>query len=114
MQLITASIQLSTNTNNMATLELNGPVTIHGTTYPAAKVIVLSPQQRQRTTVQPILPKSEGMEKENSLSSPGVKRRIHFSKKALTHPRPHTVTKRNTRERNRVRVVNQGETISIC
>ncbi|KAF6033951.1 ASCL1 [Bugula neritina] len=34
--------------------------------------------------------------------------RGQISKKAMNHPRPQAVTRRNTRERNRVRAVNQG------
>ena len=41
-----------------------------------------------------------------------TKKRIHFSKKALTHPRPQSVVKRNTRERNRIKAVNQSKQLS--
>ncbi|XP_067951255.1 achaete-scute homolog 1b-like [Watersipora subatra] len=92
----------------MTTLQLTNPITIAGTTYSTAQVFVVSPQ---RPPVKTILPKQEQANKEpakTNLKLDCPKRRIHFSKKALTHPRPQSITRRNTRERNRVRAVNQG------
>lgn len=97
----------------MATLHLSSPITIAGTTYPHAKVIVLSPQRHNN--VKTILPKTDTPPSSFATSTTQLcdielpKRRIHFSKKALTHPRPQSVTRRNTRERNRAKAVNQGK-----
>lgn len=99
----------------MTTLHLT-PFTIGGTTYTTAKVIVVSPHR----SVQTILPKAEPSvgpaltqcadeRREPAKIIEHAKRRIHFSKKAQSHPRPQAVTKRNTRERNRISAVNQGK-----
>lgn len=109
----------------MATLQLMPTVTtINGTTFATAQLILppsRSPQRRLQSKA--ILPKQEPA---SPVQSPTVcervspqqqpltlaqctKTRIHFSKKALSHPRPHAVTRRNTRERNRVSAVNQGK-----
>lgn len=107
----------------MATLQLMPMTTINGTTYATAQLI-LTPVSAQKKQSKTILPKQEPASpcqapddvtptdfnrQISSVKPDCAKRRIHFSKKALTHPRPQAVTRRNTRERNRVKAVNQGE-----
>ena len=107
----------------MATLQLMPVTTINGTTYATAQLI-LTPASPEKRSTKPILPKQEPSSPSSSdcsltppdflrigknKKSENAKRRIHFSKKALTHPRPQSVTRRNARERNRVKAVNQGE-----
>ena len=99
----------------MATLQIL-PVNVGNNK--TAQVIVLSPPRQPVK----ILPKAQdqnasavGGVLQTALTPGGAvlrehtKKRIHFSKKALTHPRPQSVVKRNTRERNRIKAVNQGK-----
>ncbi|XP_067950339.1 achaete-scute complex protein T3-like [Watersipora subatra] len=84
--------------------------TINGTKYTQLILTPVSPQHKQSKNIlpkqEPLSPSSNGHSSEKKVE--GQKGRIHFSKKALTHPRPQSITRRNTRERNRVRAVNQG------
>ena len=99
----------------MATLQIL-PVNVGNNK--TAQVIVLSPPRQPVK----ILPKEQhhntsavGGVLQTALTPGGAvlrehtKKRIHFSKKALTHPRPQSVVKRNTRERNRIKAVNQSK-----
>ena len=99
----------------MATLQIL-PVSVGNNK--TAQVIVLSPPKQPVK----ILPKEQtqnasvvGGLLQTALTPGGAvlrehtKKRIHFSKKALTHPRPQSVVKRNTRERNRIKAVNQSK-----
>ena len=111
----------------MATLQLMPVTTINGTTIATAQLILTPVSQEKNQNKKPqsktILPKQEPStppenatpdfslirgENPTKIKTDCAKRRIHFSKKALTHPRPQSVTRRNTRERNRVKAVNQG------
>ena len=102
----------------MATLQIL-PVNVGNNK--TAQVIVLSPPRQPVK----ILPKEQdqnasavGGVLQTALTPGGAvlrehtKKRIHFSKKALTHPRPQSVVKRNTRERNRIKAVNQSKQFS--
>lgn len=102
---------------SMATLKvMPAMATVNGTTFTQIILTPLSPQRKQSPT---ILPKQEVVSSEQSLTGcatePLLKleyarqRGGQISKKAMNHPRPQAVTRRNTRERNRVRAVNQGE-----
>ena len=89
----------------MATVQLVPMTTTNGMTTTQLIITQVSPDRPKL-----ILPKQEPhMETEQP-----SKRRIHFSKKALTHPRPQSVTRRNARERNRVKQVNQGKKYHIA
>lgn len=103
----------------MATLQfMPGTATINGTTYTQ---LIITPVSPQKSASKAILPKQEAVSPTaastptefNRMSQPikleCASRRIHYSKKALNHPRPQAVTRRNTRERNRVRQVNQSK-----
>lgn len=109
----------------MATLQLMPVTTINGTTYATAQLI-LQPATPEKVKTKNILPKQEPISPPKTVDmgtpdflricqkkSENAKRRIHFSKKALTHPRPQAVTRRNARERNRVKAVNQGKVFSF-
>ena len=102
----------------MATLQIL-PVNVGNNK--TAQVIVLSPPRQPVK----ILPKEQDQNASavggllQTALTPGgavlrehTKKRIHFSKKALTHPRPQSVVKRNTRERNRIKAVNQSKQFS--
>ncbi|XP_067950338.1 achaete-scute complex protein T4-like [Watersipora subatra] len=84
--------------------------TINGTKYTQLILTPVSPRHKQSKNIlpkqEPLSPSSNGHTSEKKVE--GQKGRIHFSKKALTHPRPQSIMRRNTRERNRVRAVNQG------
>ena len=102
----------------MATLQIL-PVNVGNNK--TAQVIVLSPPRQPVK----ILPKEQhhntsavGGVLQTALTPGGAvlrehtKKRIHFSKKALTHPRPQSVVKRNTRERTRLKAVNERKPLS--